>query len=236
MPLWRADLHVHTTLSGCAEAEMIPPLLIARCQEQGLAIVGVLDHNSAGNCQAVIEAAEGSGVTVKPGLEVESRETVHLVCLFDVIEQALDLQQVVYEHLARFPSAGAARSFGMQMLLSKEGELVGYEDHALFAATDLPAAAVVEEARGRGGMVVGAHVERRAHGLLGVLGFVPEGLDLDGLEAGPRGLTDGRMASSDAHRLAEIGSRYTVFEAETAAIADLRECLRVGRFRAGMAL
>ncbi len=144
---------------------MIPPLLIDRCQEQGLAIVGVLDHNSAANCQAVIEAAEGSGLTVKPGLEVESRETVHLVCLFDAVAQALDLQHLVYEHLARFPSAGAARSFGMQMLLSKDGELVGYEDHALFAATDLPAKAVTDEAHARGGLVLAAHVERRAHGL-----------------------------------------------------------------------
>jgi hypothetical protein len=215
---------------------MIPPLLIARCQQQGLTIVGVLDHNSAGNCQAVMEAAEGSGVIVKPGLEVESRETVHFVCLFDTVAQALDLQQLVYRHLARFPSAGAARSFGMQMLLDKEGELIGYEDHALFAATDLPAGGVVEGTHDRGGMVLAAHVERRAHGLLGVLGFVPEGLELDGLEAGPRGLADGRVASSDAHRLAEIGWRYTVFEAETAAIADLRQCLRAGRFRAGMAL
>ncbi len=236
MPLWRADLHVHTALSGCAEAEMIPPLLIDRCQEQGLAIVGVLDHNSAANCQAVVEAADGSGVVVKPGLEVESRETVHLVCLFDTVEQALDLQHLVYDHLARFPSAGAARSFGLQMLLSKDGELVGHEDHALFAATDLPAAAIVEEAHRRRGMVVAAHVDRRAHGLLGVLGFVPQGLDLDGLEAGPRGLADGRMASSDAHRLDDIGSRYTVFEAESASVADLRQCLRLGRFRTGMAL
>jgi hypothetical protein len=214
---------------------MLPPLLIERCQELGLTLLGVVDHNSAGNAEAVREAAEGSGVVVKPGLEVETRETVHLVCLFDEVEQALDLQELVYAHLPSFPRAAAERSFGSQVLVSKEGLLVAEETRPLFAATDLSAEVVAGAARERGGLVIAAHAERRAHGLLGVLGFAPPELELDGMEAGAGGTMEGRLAASDAHRLGEIGARYTVFEAEGTSVAELRECLRTGAFRTGRA-
>jgi hypothetical protein len=94
----------------------------------------------------------------------------------------------------------------------------------------------VKEVRQRGGLVLGAHADRRAHGLLAVLGFVPPDLYLDGLECGPGGLVAGRVASSDAHRLEEIGSRYTVFEADSAAVGDLRLSLSTGNFRTGLAV
>jgi 3',5'-nucleoside bisphosphate phosphatase len=236
MPTWRADLHVHTVLSGCAEEEMLPPLMVERCQEIGLRLLGVLDHNSAGNAQAMLEAAQGTGVVIKPGLEVETRETVHLVCLFDTPEQALSLQEVVYARLPSFPRAAAERSFGSQVLVDRQGLLVGYEHRPLFAATDLSLTEVAQAARERGGLVLAAHVERRAHGLLGVLGFPPPDLEVDGMEAGPGALLEGRVASSDAHRLVEIGSRYTLFEAEGTSVAELRESLRRGAFRSGMAV
>ena len=130
MSIWRADLHVHTVLSGCAEEEMLPPLLIERAQEIGLTLLGVVDHNSAGNAQAMWEAAEGSRVVVKPGLEVETRETVHLVCLFDEVDQARELQELVYAHLPSFSRAAAERSFGSQMLVSGEGLLVAHEEES----------------------------------------------------------------------------------------------------------
>ncbi len=56
-----------------------------------------------------MEAAEGTGLLVKPGLEVETRETVHLVCLFDTVEQAHALQELVYAHLPSFPRTGGDR-------------------------------------------------------------------------------------------------------------------------------
>jgi len=236
MPAWRADLHVHTVLSACAETEMIPPLIVARCREQGLGLVGVVDHNSAGNAQATIEAAAGAGVVVKPGLEVETKETVHLLCLFDTVEQALALQGLVHAHLPVLHFAGGSGALGEQFLVDREGAFVGYDEQCLFGATDLTAEEAAEAAHEAGGLVLAAHVDRRAHGLLGVLGFAPPGLALDGLECGPGSLTAGRVASSDAHRLSEIGSRYTVFEMDGTTVADLREALAGGRYRTGLAI
>ncbi|HUU55063.1 MAG TPA: PHP-associated domain-containing protein [Armatimonadota bacterium] len=234
MELWRADLHVHTVLSGCAEAEMIPPLIVERARDQGLTMIGVADHNSAGNTGAVIKAA-GAGLVVKPALEVETKESVHLICLFDTTEQALSLQDLVYSHLGPAP-IGQSDPFSPRLLVDERGLELGREKLPLFAATDLTAEDVVAAVHDRGGIVLAAHVERRAHGLLGVLGFVPPDLELDGMEAGPGGLLAGRIASSDAHRLLEVGSRYTVFESESTSVEHLRQSIAAGSFRSGVAL
>ena len=211
---------------------MIPPLLVERAREAGLNLIGIVDHNAAGNANAVMEAA-GDELVVKPGLEVESKETVHVVCLFDAVSEALSLQEFVFEHL---PEARVEEHhpFGQRILVDRNGMATGEEPRPLYAATDLSVEEVVKAAHERGGLVLAAHVERRAHGLLVVLGFVPPNLELDGLEAGPGGLESGRVASSDAHRLQEVGSRYTVFEAEGSSVSDLRKSIAEGRFRAGV--
>ncbi|MDH4178899.1 MAG: histidinol phosphatase [Armatimonadota bacterium] len=234
MELWRADLHVHTVLSGCAEAEMIPPLIVERARDQGLTMIGVADHNSAGNARAMMKAA-GAGLVVKPALEVETKESVHLVCLFDTAEQALGIQDLVYAHLGPAP-VEKNDPFSPRLLVDERGLELGRETRALFAATDLTAEEVVASVHDWAGIVLAAHIERRAHGLLGVLGFVPPDLELDGLEAGPGGLLAGRVASSDAHRLLEVGSRYTVFESESACVEHLRQSIAAGSFRSGVAL
>lgn len=94
-----ADLHVHTVLSPCAEVEMIPPLIVERAVEVGLDILAVTDHNSAENAEAVIRAASGSSLKIIPGIECESVEGVHLVCLFDRLEDAVSMQETVYANL-----------------------------------------------------------------------------------------------------------------------------------------
>lgn len=213
---------------------MIPPLIVERARDQGLDVIGIADHNSAGNVRSVMKAA-GRDLVVKPALELETRESVHLVCLFDATEDALSLQEFVYAHLKPVP-VGQSDPFSPRLLVDEKGIELGSERLALFAATDLTAGEAVSSVHDRGGIVLAAHVERRAHGILGVLGFVPPDLELDGLEAGPGGLVPGRIASSDAHRLMDVGSRYTVFESESALVEDLRQSIAAGRFRSGVVL
>ena len=69
---------------------MIPPLIVRRAKELALDLIAVTDHNSAENAGAVITAAHGHGLTVMPGMEVETREEVHVVCLFDTLEQVVE--------------------------------------------------------------------------------------------------------------------------------------------------
>ncbi len=82
MELFHIDLHIHTVLSPCAELDMGAPDIIGRCKEERVDIIAVTDHNSSRNSGAVKKAAEGSGVEVICGLEVQSSEDIHVLCLF----------------------------------------------------------------------------------------------------------------------------------------------------------
>ncbi len=59
MKKFRADLHVHTVLSPCAEVEMIPPLIVQQALEQKIDLIAITDHNASANVGAVQKAAAG---------------------------------------------------------------------------------------------------------------------------------------------------------------------------------
>ncbi len=78
---------------------MFPEFILERAGELGLDLIAVTDHNSCENAAAMLHAAVGTGIAVWPGMEVQTREEAHLVCLFDRLEQALAWQEAVYAHL-----------------------------------------------------------------------------------------------------------------------------------------
>lgn len=227
--LW-ADLHVHTVLSPCAEVEMIPPLIVRRARELGLDLIGITDHNSAQNAQAVIDAASGTGLTVLPGMEVQSREEVHLVCLFDQMEQALEWQEQV---TAALPDLQNDEDFfGAQFVVDATGEYIRTEDRLLSTSTSLSVEQVVAGVRALGGIVLAAHVDRPSYSLIANLGWVPPGLEIAGLELSrladpvevaqrlPQTAGFGLVVSGDAHRLEEMTAR-TMFKVQCPQVREL---------------
>jgi 3',5'-nucleoside bisphosphate phosphatase len=234
---WRylmADLHLHTVLSACAEVEMIPPLIVRRARELGLELLAVTDHNAARNVAAVMEAAAGSGITVLPGMEVQSREEVHLVCLFDTLEQVLDWQEQVFAALPDRENDEAF--FGAQYVVDAEGEYLETEERLLSISTALSVEQVVTGVRERGGMVLAAHVDRPSYSLVANLGFVPPGLEIAGIELSrraepavalqrlPQLAGYGCVVSGDAHRLEEMTAR-TMFKVMEPVVAELVKAL-----------
>jgi len=230
---WRyplTDLHVHTVLSPCAEVEMIPPLIVRRAIQLGLEILAITDHNAAHNVASVVEAAAGSGLTVLPGMEVQSREEVHLICLFDRVEQTLDWQEQVF---AALPDRENDEDFfGAQFVVDASGEYLYTEKRLLSVATMLSMEEVVTGVQALGGIVLAAHVDRPSFSLIANLGFVPPGLAIAGLELSRRAdLADvaqrfpqtagyGKIVSGDAHRLDEMTAR-TMFKVRLPSVAEL---------------
>src|ERR1041385_6788538 len=88
MNQYRAELHVHTVLSPCAGVEMIPPVIVDEALAHGINLIAITDHNQTANISAVMEAAQGTGLTVLPGMELQTSEEVHVLCLFDGLDQA----------------------------------------------------------------------------------------------------------------------------------------------------
>jgi PHP family Zn ribbon phosphoesterase len=230
---WRyllADLHIHTVLSACAEVEMIPPLIVRRARELGLEVMAITDHNAAHNVAAVIEAAVSSGVTVLPGMEVQSREEVHLICLFDRLEQVLAWQERVFAALPDRKNDEAF--FGAQYVVDATGAYLYTEERLLAVSTTLSVEEVVAGVRVLGGIVLAAHIDRPSFGLMANLGFVPPGLELAGLEFSrhadlsrmalqvPQAAGYGWLIGGDAHRLEEMVAR-TMLKVKAPTVSEI---------------
>jgi PHP family Zn ribbon phosphoesterase len=225
-----ADLHNHTVLSACAETEMLPEFIVKRAQELGLGLIAVTDHNSAENVAAVLTAAEGTSITVLPGIEVQTREEVHLLCLFDTLEQVAFWQGEVYAHLP--PLKNNEDVFGIQVMLDAEGNVVGRNDRLLLTSTSFSVEEVVRRVHDLSGLCIPAHVDRPAYSIIANLGFIPPDLGIAGVEVshlvGPQEARArfpelerySLVAGGDAHRLREMVRRTTLKLAE-ATIAEL---------------
>jgi len=215
---FRCDFHVHTCLSPCADLDMYPRAVVSMALARRLDLIAVCDHNASENARYVIKAAEGTGLTVFPGMEITSSEEVHVLALFDKLEPLSALQELVYRHL---PGVNDEDRFGCQAVVNEHDEVEALSERLLIGATTLPLQQIVDEIHRRGGLGVAAHVDRESFGILGQLGFIPEGLPLDAIEVTRRtGIAGARRAhpefarfalieSSDSHCIADIGRGIT---------------------------
>src|ERR1044071_5279271 len=163
MKKFRADLHVHTVLSPCAEVEMIPPLIVQEALEKNIDLIAITDHNASANVGAVQKAAENTRLTVLPGMEVQSREDVHLLTLFDNLD-VLETWQAQVE--ASLPNlSNCADYFGEQFVVDEIGEFVRRETRLLLTSTQFSIDEIFERVNALGGLVIPAHVERKSYGL-----------------------------------------------------------------------
>lgn len=177
---YRAELHVHTVLSPCADIEMIPPLIVSEALDHRLDIVAITDHNASANVPAVQQAAAGSRLTVIPGIELQTAEEVHLLCLFDCWEDLQHFQKKVDQALPE--RENDPEFFGEQFVVDKTGDFLYREKRLLLNSCRLDYASAVQLAHKFGGLAIPAHIDRRAFGLLANLGFLPAEPKIDAVE------------------------------------------------------
>jgi len=222
-----ADLHIHSCLSPCADRAMVPSAVIAVAAERGLDMIAICDHNSAENAAPFRRVGEAAGIVVIDGMEIMSREEVHLLALFPDDASAAAMQDEVHAHL---PGENDPEFFGEQWIVDDEDRLVGESPRLLIGATEFTLDEIVDRVHRHGGLVIASHIERPSYSLLGQLGFVPPDLDLDGLETCADAETAGAdlpfVRSSDAHRLDEIGTGRTEFLLEEGTLAEIALALK----------
>jgi 3',5'-nucleoside bisphosphate phosphatase len=232
---FKADLHVHTCLSPCADWEMSPRRIIRRSQDIGLDLIAVCDHNSSENAGAVMAEGRRHGICVLPGLEICSREEVHVLALFGELEQALAMQDIVHAHL---PGENRPEVFGHQIVATDTDEVLAESPRLLIGATGLALEAIVRATHVLNGLSLAAHVDRPANGIIQQLGFIPADLNLDGVEVSYR-LSPAVaktalpaigslpcVTSSDAHRLDDIGRAYSVLRMAAPTLAEIGRALQ----------
>lgn len=233
MSWYRADLHLHSCLSPCGDLECSPSAIAATAQQRGIALAALTDHNSALNCPAFAEACSRSGINALFGMEATSREEVHLLCIFETVEQALEMGQVLYSALANIPNN--PEKLGDQVYVDVEEVILGTVDKHLTAAVSYSADEINELVVARGGLFIPAHIDRAVTSMQSQLGFLPHG-DYSAVEVTkspcPLDTWDyTRVCDSDAHYLDDIASRWFEFEAHAPNFAGLKQALASGAVR-----
>jgi PHP family Zn ribbon phosphoesterase len=220
MPVeFRADLHIHTCLSPCADLLMTPLRIVEKAASLGLNIIAICDHNSVENAEVTRRLAKKRGINAIHGIEITSSEEVHILGLFGDIKNAMRMQDVVYENLQ--PGENDEDIFGMQVVVNEKDEVLGFNKRLLIGATNLTVNKVVETIHSLDGIAIAAHIDREGFGIIGHLGFIPPELRLDALEISSNvSVEEARerfkeyshipwIRSSDAHKLDDIGKVST---------------------------
>jgi predicted metal-dependent phosphoesterase TrpH len=230
-----ADLHVHTCLSPCATLDMTPQKIVEQARLTKLGLIAITDHNSAENIGAVIKAAEEIELVVIPGMEITTAEEAHVLGLFGSLDDALSMQELVYEHLT--PGENDEELFGLQVIANELDEVEGMCDRLLIGATDLDLNRVVAGITERGGIAVAAHIDRESFSLLSQLGFIPPDVELAAVGISRRHtLSQARsmwpeykgytfLSTSDAHDLHQLGSNPAKLRIEKPDFENLKLAL-----------
>ncbi|MEW5693728.1 MAG: PHP domain-containing protein [Candidatus Hydrogenedentota bacterium] len=225
--MFKTDLHLHTCLSPCAELEMSPRKIVNRAIETGMDIIGICDHNSCENVSAVRKCAQKTGLTVIRGIEVTSREEVHILALFDDDENMLYMQKIVYDNLS---GENNEKLYGEQVVVNEFDEVVEFNRKLLIGATNLSVDDIVEKIHELNGLAIASHIDRQSFSIIGQLGFIPTNVKLDAVEviATPKvyeyeNLLLPVIISSDAHRLDEIGQRFTQFYLKEPSFLEIKK-------------
>ena len=225
------DLHMHSCLSPCGDSDMTPHNIAAMAMLNGLEIIALSDHNTAKNVPALIEAAKEWGLTVVPAIEAESAEEVHLLCLFPSVEAALEVGDILEEHLP--PIKNKPEIFGEQLIMDSEDKVIGGIEKLLINATDLPIEEIKSMVEVRGGVCIAAHIDRSSNSILSNLGFIPEDMNFKTLEVSKRAPAEMSadpkykyIHDSDAHYLTDISEAVWKLTLEEKTVEAVLEALR----------
>ncbi|MEI6614240.1 MAG: PHP domain-containing protein [Chrysiogenales bacterium] len=234
------DFHIHSTLSPCASLEMSPAAIIRRARELSLDVIAVTDHNSIANCFSAAEIGKKNGVQVFFGMEAQTREDVHVLCLFQNRLHAERFNDRIYALLPDVKND--PDFFGDQVVVDEQDNIIRHEEKLLLNALDASIPELLELVQRHQGFAIPAHIESAPFGLLVNLGLVPSELEGSVLEISYAARSEAVLktypdlarfpliSNSDAHYLKDIGRAHTIFEAADASLPAIIEAARNGAF------
>ncbi len=216
------DLHIHSCLSPCADNDMTPNNIAGMAALAGLNVVALTDHNSTRNCPAFFAAAKKQGIIPIAGMELTTAEDIHVICLFETLEDALSFNDELDTRRIRIKNR--TDIFGDQLIMDSEDNVIATEEDLLSNATELMLDDVPPLVYKYRGICYPAHVDREANGLIATLGTFPvspsfsisEFHDADKYESyrilHPQLNKMRVVVSSDAHYLWDIRDKEHYFD------------------------
>lgn len=210
------DLHIHTALSPCASDDMTPNNIVNMASIKGLDVIAITDHNSAKNVKAVYNLGLKKDLIVVPGIEVQTKEEVHLLCYFYSVDECTKFGEIINEKMMKVKNKKTI--FGNQFVIDEEDKVIEEVDYSLLISSNLSIDEVFEYMNGKGVTIL-AHVDRSRYSIISNLGFIPNIKNLTAIEISKDTATEDFLfsypeyrkykiiRSSDAHYLGDISER-----------------------------
>jgi PHP family Zn ribbon phosphoesterase len=204
------DFHIHTSLSPCADNDMTPNNIVNMALLKGLDVIAITDHNSIGNVAPTMQVGKREGLVVIPGIEVQTAEEVHIICLFPSLEVIEEIADLVYKNLPEIRNREDI--FGEQLLLDSYDNVIGKEKKLLVNSSSITINQLYNAVKQMGGAFIPAHINRSSFSILSNLGFIPDNFLIKTIELSqntPKHIFDKYkkyqiIVNSDAHNLGEI--------------------------------
>lgn len=227
----KADLHLHSTVSPCADLSMSPQRIVESARRKGLSVIALTDHNCARNCPAFFSLCQDHDLFCLGGAEVTTREECHVLCLFEDLPTIMDFGAHIERHLPDVLNQPDV--FGDQVYVREDEEVLGFVDRYLGNATTISLDDLCAHVRLHQGLVIPAHVDRPVFGLISQLGFIPSEPRVDALEiyhAKTSAVSLGDhsyaiLSNSDAHFPEQIGCVYNEMELRELSLPAIKEAL-----------
>ncbi|MDY3303385.1 MAG: PHP domain-containing protein [Clostridia bacterium] len=208
------DFHIHTCLSPCGNNDMTPNNIVNMSVLKGLNVIAVTDHNSADNVRACIDASRGLPITVIPGIEIETAENIHMVCLFPDADSACSVGKIIESNLP--PIKNKPAIFGEQIIMDSKDSVVGFKEQFLITACSFNIYDVCNIVKKNGGIAIPAHIDKNSYSILSNLGCIPEDQDFKCVEVNNLSFLNNNeyiqkkyrvLCDSDAHYLWDISEK-----------------------------
>ncbi len=214
------DLHIHSCLSPCADDDMTPYNICAMAQLKQLDAIAITDHNSTLNLPSAKAAADFFQLELIPGIEITTKEEVHVLGYFDSIDKAMAFGEVIQNALPKMKNNPLY--FGKQLIYNEQHEQIKEEEGLLMGAADISLQEVVKLIETYEGIYVPAHINRGGYGILQTFGFLPKNIFFPIVEVDPHLTISPKVIhqkkvlyNSDAHQLGNILERIFYLEMET---------------------
>ncbi len=233
MGKYMADLHIHSTLSPCGSLEMSPKKIIEKAYSLGINLISITDHNSIENSYVAFEIAKRFNINYLFGLEVQTKEEIHVLIYFDNIDDVFEVYKTVYEKLPDVKNN--PEIFGDQVVVDEDENIVKFEEKLLLNSTDLTIKELNDIVSKKGGLFVPAHINSDTFSIISQIGFIPEDLQIDFLEItynidkedflknNPNYSKYKFLSFSDSHYLNEIGRSVTFFDLNYPSVSCLKK-------------
>lgn len=207
---------------------MSPQAIVQAAISRGVDLIAVTDHNTAAMVEVVGRAAQAAGLHFLYGMELQTREEVHVLAYFDRAADCLACAETIYSLLPDMPNVPDV--FGDQVAVALDGTILHTEPKLLVNSLDLSFGETLDCIRSFDGLPVPAHIDRASYGVLAQLGVFPENtgcqlVESDGaLPPALQNMT--RVCFSDAHHPDQVGEVQTEFRLEEASVAELQVAAR----------